>query len=140
MTTGSSSRGDEVADRVRSRTTGPGRAAHLALRPDAEPAPPAGALPSPDAGLVASTAETVSGVLEDAGARGGEAWAALRSQVPALPARRWPWAVGAALAGATAGAAVAYVVGRLSTPDAPDALEPEQVQAVVDRALPAGAV
>ena len=52
---------------------------------------------------------------------------------PPLAVRRWPWAVAAALAGAAAGAAVAHLVGRLLGSDAPDAQDPEDVQAVVDR-------
>lgn len=84
--------------------------------------------------LVESAVETVTGVLEDAGARGSAAWAALLQEDVAPPAaRRWPWAVGAALAGAASGAAMAYLSGRLRTEDAPNALEPDQVQAVVDR-------
>jgi len=47
-------------------------------------------------------------------------------------ARRWPWAVGAAVAGAAAGAAVAVAVRHLVGEDAPDALEPDQLRAVVD--------
>ena len=47
--------------------------------------------------------------------------------------RGWPWAVTAAVAGAVAGVAAAGVVRRLSTRDAPDALDPEQLRADVDR-------
>ena len=75
------------------------------------------------------------GVLEDAGVRGGAAWDALRGERvgPPVAVRRWPWAVAAAAAGAAAGVVAVSVIGRLRTSDAPDAVEPEQVQAVVDR-------
>ena len=46
---------------------------------------------------------------------------------------RWPWALAATVAGAVAGAAVAYAVRRVEGEDRPDAVEPEQLQAVVDR-------
>jgi hypothetical protein len=49
------------------------------------------------------------------------------------PVRRWPWAVLAAVVGAAAGSAAALVVRSLEGEDAPDAQEPDQVQAVVDR-------
>ena len=84
--------------------------------------------------LVLSAVETVTGVLEDAGSRGSAAWAALRAPGAELvPARRWPWALGAAVAGAAAGAVVALAIGRVRTSDGADALEPEDVRAVVDR-------
>jgi hypothetical protein len=51
----------------------------------------------------------------------------------AAAGRRWPWALAATVAGATAGAAVAYAVRRLEGQDCPGAVEPEQLQAVVDR-------
>jgi hypothetical protein len=47
--------------------------------------------------------------------------------------RRWPWALAATVAGAAAGAAVAYAVRRVQGQDRPGAVEPEQLQAVVDR-------
>lgn len=85
--------------------------------------------------LVEQAVETVSGVLEEAGERGGAAWMALQGGPvgPPFAVRRWPWAVGAAVAGAAAGAAAAYVLSRLRTQDAPGALEPDEVEAVVDR-------
>jgi hypothetical protein len=52
-------------------------------------------------------------------------------QVP--PTRRWPWAVLAAVLGAAAGSAAAVVVRSLEGTDAPDAQDPDEVQAVVDR-------
>lgn len=53
---------------------------------------------------------------------------------PGGPApRRWPWALLAAALGAAAGSAAALVVRSLEGTDAPDALEPDEVQAVVDR-------
>ncbi len=76
-----------------------------------------------------------SSVLDQALVRGGAAWDALRGEPVGPPAahRRWPWAVVAAVAGAAAGVGVAYALARVRTSDAPDAVEPEQVQAVVDR-------
>ena len=50
-----------------------------------------------------------------------------------LPTRRWPWALAASLAGAAAGAAVAYAVRRSWWGERPGAVDPEQVEAVVDR-------
>ena len=56
---------------------------------------------------------------------------------PPLAVRRWPWAVGAAVLGAAAGAGVAVLAGRLLMgQDAPDAQEPEDLEAVVDRPAP----
>ena len=51
----------------------------------------------------------------------------------AVPVRRWPWAVAAVVTGACVGGAVAYVVRRVQGTDAPDAVEPDEVLAVVDR-------
>ena len=78
----------------------------------------------------------VAAALEEARVRGGAAWDALRGERvgPPVAAPRWPVALTAALAGAAAGAAVAYALRRLRTQDAPDALEPEELVAVVDRA------
>ena len=76
------------------------------------------------------TPAVLEGVLEDAFDRGAEAWDALRGR--RRPPRRWPWATGSALAGAAAAVAVTVLVRRLSTRDAPGALEPEAVEAVVD--------
>ena len=52
--------------------------------------------------------------------------------------RRWPWALAAAVLGAAAGAGVALLARRLLGSEAPDAQEPEQVRAVVDRPVAAG--
>jgi hypothetical protein len=81
--------------------------------------------------------ETISGIVEEPAVRGGAALDALRGIPVGPPAsvRRWPWAVGAALLGAGAGAAVAYLLRRLQGQDAPGAQEPHELQAVVD--LPA---
>jgi hypothetical protein len=49
------------------------------------------------------------------------------------PSRRWPWALLAAVLGAAAGSAAALVVRSVEGEDAPDALEPDELQAVVDR-------
>ncbi len=80
-----------------------------------------------DAGaLVREWADALEGVVED-----GRDRAAALLAVQA-PVRRWPWAVGAAVLGATAGAAVALTVRRLVGRDAPDAQEPEHLRAVID--------
>lgn len=83
------------------------------------------------------TPAVLEGVLEDAFDRGAQAWDALRGR--SRPPRRWPWAAGSALAGATAAVAVTVLVRRLTTTDAPGAQEPADVRAVVDPA-PADAV
>lgn len=78
-------------------------------------------------------------VLEAGLQRGDAALTALRGQRvgPPMAVRRWPWAVGAAVLGAAAGAAVALLVGRLVVGrDAPDAQDPSDLQAVVDRDVP----
>ena len=71
-----------------------------------------------------------AGVLEDVVEDARDRAAALLAAQP--PARRWPWAVGAAVLGAAAGAAVAVAVRRVVGQDAPDAQDPEQLRAVVD--------
>ena len=50
-----------------------------------------------------------------------------------LRSRRWPWAVLAAVLGAAAGSAAAFAVRSLEGVDAPQAQDPDEVQAVVDR-------
>ena len=78
-------------------------------------------------------------VVDDALVRGDAALTALRGERvgPPLAVRRWPWAVAAALLGAAAGAAAAQLLGRLLLgQDAPDAQEPEDLEAVVDRPAP----
>lgn len=85
-------------------------------------------------GVAGELVETVSGLIEEPGARGAAALEALRG-VPVRPPaarRRWPWAVAAAVAGATAGAGAALLVRRLSGGDAVDAQEPHELRAVVD--------
>lgn len=86
---------------------------------------------------VATALETVGGALETSRVRGGAAWDALRGGPvgPPVAVRRWPWAVAAAVVGAAAGMAVAQLVARLIGTDAPDAQDPEDLQAVVDRPL-----
>jgi hypothetical protein len=49
------------------------------------------------------------------------------------PTRRWPWALLAAVVGAAAGSAAALAVRFVEGEDAPDALHPDELQAVVDR-------
>ena len=87
--------------------------------------------------VVSETAEAVGEVLETGLVRGAAAWDAVSGQRvgPPVAVRRWPWAVMAAVLGAGAGAAAAMLVGRLLGQDAPDAQEPEDVEAVVDRPL-----
>lgn len=91
----------------------------------------------PDA--VEGVVEDVVEVLDEAWSRGTAAWDVLRGERVGPPAavRRWPWAVGAAVAGAAAGVAVAFVgqraVQRLHTQDPPGAVDPETVEAVIDR-------
>jgi hypothetical protein len=82
----------------------------------------------------AATAD-VEAALQEAALRGGAAWDALRGERvgPPVAAPRWPWALAAAIAGAVGGALVAVAVRRLSRPDAPDAQEPEELEAVIDR-------
>ena len=76
----------------------------------------------------------LTALLDEALVRGGAAWDALRGERvgPPVAHRRWPAALAAAAAGAAAGVAVAMVLRRLHG-DAPDAQEPEELQAVVDR-------
>lgn len=50
--------------------------------------------------------------------------------------RRWPWVLGAALIGAVVGKAVAAAARRLEGEDAPGAVEPSELRAVVDRLRP----
>ena len=78
--------------------------------------------------------ERVGEALDTSLTRGGAALLALRGGPvgPPLARRRWPLAVGAALAGAAAGAAVAVIISRVVPGDAPGAQEPEDVEAVVD--------
>ena len=100
-------------------------------------APALSELAVPDAveGVVEDVTENVAAVLDEAWTRSTAAWDVLRGERvrPPVSVRRWPWAVGAAVAGAAAGVAVAYVVQRLHTQDPPGAVDPETVEAVVDR-------
>ncbi|MCA1721993.1 MAG: hypothetical protein LC779_13130, partial [Actinobacteria bacterium] len=74
-------------------------------------------------------------VLGEARLRTTAAWGALRGGPvdPPIARRRWPVALIAALAGAAGGVVVALLLRRVRTSDAPDAVEPEQLEAVVDR-------
>lgn len=76
-----------------------------------------------------------AGLLDEAVHRGSAAWDSLRGETVRPPAghRRWPWALLAAVAGAAGGAGVAYALSRVRTTDAPDAVDPAQVEAVIDR-------
>lgn len=78
-------------------------------------------------GLAGHWSEVLEGVVEDGRERRGAALVP-----PARGRRRWPWSLGAAVAGAAAGAAVVLAVRRVLGQDAPDAQEPEQLRAVVD--------
>ncbi len=73
--------------------------------------------------------------------RGGAAWDVLRGAPAEAPplARRWPWALGAAVLGAAVGGVVAAVLRRVGGEDAPGAQDPEEVVAVVDRQVTAPA-
>jgi len=73
-------------------------------------------------------------VLGEARERGSAAWVALRGDavVPPVASRRWPWALGAAVAGALAGAVVAKLMATVSPADVPGAQEPHELRAVVD--------
>ena len=66
--------------------------------------------------------------------RGGAAWGALRGDAVGrtIAVRRWPWALGAAVAGALAGAVVAKLLAKVTPTDAPGAQEPHELRAVVD--------
>lgn len=82
-----------------------------------------------DAGaLVRQVGDVLEGVVED-----GRSLTA--TALGRHPVKRWPWTAGAAVAGALAGAGVAYALRRLVGQDAPGALEPEQLRAVVDTSL-----
>ena len=85
---------------------------------------------------VEDATELLGEVVDASLVRGGAALDALRGGPvgPPVAVRRWPWAVAAAVLGAAAGAGVAHLVGRIVGQDAPDAQEPEELQAVVDRA------
>ena len=74
-------------------------------------------------------------MLEETVVRGTAALDALagRPVRPPAAARRWPWAVLAAVTGAAAGAAVVLLLRRIEGEDAPGAQEPHELQAVVDR-------
>ncbi len=76
------------------------------------------------------------------GVRAGAAWDAVRGARvgPPTAVRRWPWALGAAVLGALAAGGLSLLVHRLAGEDAPGAVEPDDLQAVVDRpdAGPAG--
>ena len=87
------------------------------------------------AGLTADLTAEVAAALDEARNRGGAAWDALRGERvgPPVARRRWPVGLAAAVAGAAAGVAVAIALRRLRAGDPPDAQEPEELLAVVDR-------
>ena len=89
----------------------------------------AGSALSDARGVAGQLTEVLEGVVEDARERSLEVVDALTGR---RPARRWPWAVGAAVAGAGAGAGVALLVRRLVGQDAPGAQDPSELLAVVD--------
>jgi hypothetical protein len=55
--------------------------------------------------------------------------------VPPAP-RRWPWALGFAVLGAALATGAVLAARTLEGQDAPDAQEPSELQAVVDRSAP----
>jgi hypothetical protein len=69
------------------------------------------------------------------GRRGGTAARTIVRRRPGTggPARRWPWAVAAVVAGGLAGGAVALVLRRRGGAAPEDVQEPDEVEAVVDR-------
>jgi hypothetical protein len=79
-------------------------------------------------------------ILEEAAVRGSAAWDALRGERvgPPVARSRWPFALAAALAGAAAGIAIAVALRQLGRPDAPDAQDPEDLEAVIDRPVSPG--
>ena len=91
-------------------------------------------LTGPVAGTLGAAAEVARGLLDEPLVRGGAAVDALRGATvrPPVAARRWPWALGAAVLGAVAGAGAAWAVRRLQGEDAPGAQEPHELRAVVD--------
>jgi hypothetical protein len=78
--------------------------------------------------VVKQLGEVLEGVVEDGRERALSAF----GRTPPPKRSRWPWAAGAVVAGAAAGAAVAFAVRRLVGQDAPGAQEPDQLRAVVD--------
>ena len=88
----------------------------------------AGALQDARAAVVQAQ-EVLDGVVEQAREHSPAAVALVSGR---RPPRRWPWAVVAAVAGAAAGAGVALALQRVVGRDAPGALEPDQLVAVVD--------
>ena len=112
------------------------RAGELTARVVAEATPVVERVTDTAAPVVADVVESLQDALDAAAVRGGAAWVALRGGTvgPPVAARRWPWAGGAAVLGAAAGAGVALLVGRLLMGrDAPDAQDPADLEAVVDR-------
>lgn len=82
---------------------------------------------------VAGVAGQVSAAWDEAAVRGEAAWDALRGARvgPPVAVRRWPWALAAAGAGAAAGVLAAVLLARLRTADPPDAVDPDEVRAVI---------
>lgn len=90
------------------------------------------------AGAARAVGEAASGFLAEPGVRLVAAADALRGARvgPPVAVRRWPWAVGAAVAGAAVGAGIAWLVQRVGGADAPGAQEPHELRAVVDTPTP----
>ena len=78
---------------------------------------------------VTGALQTLDGVVVEGRYRGLGAIDALAGR---RAPRRWPWAAGAAALGALVGAGLALALRGALGQDAPDAQEPEQLQAVVD--------
>jgi len=87
---------------------------------------------------LASAVERAGPAFDDARVRSTAAWDALRGERVGPPAavRRWPWAVGAAVAGAVLAGLVAALLRRVNPPDPLGAQEAHEVEAVVDRPIP----
>lgn len=82
--------------------------------------------------LVRQWAGAVEGVVESVVEQGRDRASAVRATPVPAPRRTVSWSVGAAVAGALGGVAVALLVRRLLGSDAPGAQEPDQLRAVVD--------
>lgn len=111
-------------------TSEPARSGAARSNPSRSSAVDVGAVLQEARAAVVSATEVLEGVVDEVRERGGGAVEALAGR--RRPVRRWPWAVGAAVAGAAAGAAVAVLVRTVLGQDAPGAQEPEQLRAVID--------
>ena len=81
--------------------------------------------------LLDDARERAEAILDEAVVRGGAAWDALRGERVPVATARWRWALAAAVAGAAAGVAIAVALRNRADP--PDAQDPEDLEAVIDR-------